>query len=176
MGNLRRFTNVAFGLVMIACSIALMLFPETALIVVAVVLGAWLVAFGVRNLVYYFSMARHMVGGLSLLFVALIAIDLGAFAFTLINNPRPAVVLYLIGCNAFTGLVSIMRAVESKSLDSRWKPSLIHGIISFALVVTCLVFMGSDQIIVAILCFGLIYGACVRIASAARPTEIVYIQ
>ncbi len=176
MGSMRRLANIAFGLVMIACSIALMLFPENALIVVAVVLGFWLVVFGARNLVYYFTMARHTVGGLSLLFVAVIAIDLGAFSFTLINNPRPAVVLYLIDCNAFTGFVSVMRAIESKTLDSRWKPSLIHGIVCFVLVVASLVFMGSERIIIAILCFGLIYGACVRIASAVRPTEIVYIQ
>lgn len=161
---------------MIACSIALMLFPENALIVVAIVLGVWLVVFGMRNLVYYFTMARHMVGGLSLLFVAMIAIDLGAFSFTLINNPRPAVVLYLIGCNAFTGFVNIMRAIESKTLDSRWKPSLVHGIVCLALVVASLVFIESDRVIIAILCFGLVYGACVRIASAVKPTEIVYIQ
>ena len=161
---------------MLACSIALMLYPEEALILVVIVLGVWLVVFGTRNLVYYFTMARHMVGGLSLLFVALIAIDLGAFAITLIGNRRFAIVLYLIGFNAFTGVVCILRAVEAKMLDSRWKPNLIHGIVCFALVIASLVFIGSDRIIIAIFCFGLVYAACVRIASAVRPTEIVYIQ
>ena len=36
--------------------------------------------------------------------------------------------------------------------------------------------INSDRIIMAALCFGLIYAAVVRIVSALRPTQIIYIQ
>lgn len=161
---------------MIACSIVLMFDPAGGLMIVAMVLGLWLFVYGLRKLVYYLTMAHHMAGGLSVLFFALIAIDLGALSLVLFDEPRIPVMLYLVGFNAFTGFVCIFRALEAKNLGSSWKPSLLHGIVSLALVVICLVFINSDRIIMAALCFGLIYAAVVRIVSALRPTQIIYIQ
>ena len=124
MGKLRRVANAVLGLAMIAGGIALLLDLKNALFVVAVALGLYLVAYGVHTLVYYVTMARHMAGGLSLLFIAVIAIDLGSLALVFSDEPRLVIVLYLVGCNAFRGAVLVARAVEARKLESRWKATL----------------------------------------------------
>ena len=176
MSNLRRAGNIILSLLMITAAILLMGAPKESLVLVAVALGLWLLVSGVRKLVYYFTMARHMVGGLSILFIAIIAIDIGGFALTLVNEPKLSIVLYLVGYNVFTAIIGIVRVIESKMIDAHWKVSLLHSIVNLALAVACLVFIGSDEIVITIFCFGLIYSACVRFMRAVRPTEIIYIQ
>ena len=176
MTKLKRFFNLALSLVMIACGILLLLDPQDGLTIVALVLGFALVAYGVRTLVYYITMARHMAGGLSLLFIAVIAIDVGSLALALIDDPKLSIALFLVGYNAFTGILAIARGIESKLLGSRWVLSVLHGLVNIALAILCLVFIGSDQIVIAVFCFGLFYSAAVRIATALKPTEIIYIQ
>ena len=176
MSKLRRVANVIIGLVMIAGGVALLLDPQGALFLIALVLGFYLVVYGTYTLVYYLTMARHMVGGLSLLFIAVIAIDLGTIVLTFSDEPRLSIVLYLVGYNAFIGAIAIARAIEAKKFASPWKATLAHGIVNIALAVACLVFGSFDQIVIAIFCFGLFYNACVRLSSAFKPAEIIYIQ
>lgn len=176
MSKLRRIMHVIIGLAMIACGVMLLLEPKSALVIVAIVLGLYLVIYGVYTLVYYITMARHMVGGLVLLFIAVLAIDLGSVALAFYEEPRLPIVLYLVCYNVFTGAIAVARAVEARKFESRWKATLAHGILNIALAVACLVFIGSDQIVVAIFCFRLFYGACIRLTSAFKPTEIIYIQ
>ena len=176
MSKLRRIANLLLSLLMIAGGVVLMLDPENGLPLVALVLGLALMIYGIHKLVYYITMARHMVGGLLLLFISVIAIDISVFALTQIEDPRLSIVLYLVCYNAFTGVLAIARAVESKIFKSRWLPSFIHGVINVVLAVLCLVFVGSDQIVIAIFCFGLFYNAFARLVSAFKPTEVIYIQ
>lgn len=161
---------------MVAGCILLLCFPDDAPTLVAFALGIWLLASGLGRLVYYFTMARHKVGGLLLLFIAVIAIDIGGFVLLLSDQPKLSIVLYLVGYNAFTAIIGIVRVVESKMIDARWKASLFHSIVNLVLAVACLVFIGSDQIVIVIFCVGLFYAACVRFANAVRPSEIIYIQ
>ena len=176
MSNLRRVGNIVLSSVAIAFGILLLLTPDFSLVIVAVVIGVWLMVHGMRKLVYFFTMARHMVGGLSLLFIAMIYIDLGASALTLVDEPRLSIVLYLVGCNALMGIFGILRGVEARRLGSRWKSSLVHGVVSLALAASSLLFIGSERVITAIFCLGLFYSACVRLVTALRPTEVIYIQ
>lgn len=176
MTKLQRIANLVFSLLMIVCGIVLLLDPQNGLVAVALVLGLALLVYGVRTLVYYLTMARHMAGGFALLFVAVITIDIAVFALVLVNDPRLSIVLYLVSYNVFTGVISIARGIESKLFGSRWILNVAHGLVNIALAVLCLAFVESDQIVIAIFCIGLFYNACVRLASAFRPTEIIYIQ
>ena len=176
MSKIRRIGSIVLSLLMVAAGILLLADPKEALMYVALVLGLWLLLSGIRRLVYYFTMARHMVGGLSLLFIAVIALDIGGLSIMLLDQPKLAIVMYLVGYNTFTALVGIVRVVESKMIDSRWKASLLHSIVNLVLAVSCLVFIRSDQIVIAIFCIGLFYAAGVRFVRAVRPTEIIYIQ
>ena len=176
MDRLSRVANVALSLLMIASSVLLMVVPQFGLILVTMGLGIGLVIFGVRKLVYFITMARHMVGGLSILFVGVIAIDMGVYAFMLVDAPTISVTLYLVGSNAFMGVIGVVHAIESKTIGSPWKASLAHGIVNLLLAAACLVFIGSPQVIIVIFCIGLIYGAFTRLVSAFKPAAIIYIQ
>lgn len=176
VGKLQRVGNVLLALLMILGGVLLLLDPKNALLFVAMVLGFSLVVYGVRLLVYYITMARHMVGGLSILFIAVIAVDLGSLALAFYDQPKVSIIIYLVGYNAFTGIVAVARAIESRIFESRWLLTLAHGLVNIALAVLCLVFIGSDQIVITIFCFGLFYNACIRLISALKPTEIIYIQ
>ena len=176
MTKLQRIANLALSLLMIACGMIMLLEPQGGLLVVACVLSLALVLYGVRKLVYYLTMARHMTGGLSLLFIAVIAIDVGVFAAAVIDNPQVAIALYLACYNVLTGILAIARGVESKLFGSPWVLSIVHGLVNIALAALCVAFVHSNEIIIWVFCIGLFYSAGARIASALKPTEIIYIQ
>lgn len=176
MTKLQRIANMAFSLLMIACGFVLLLEPKGGLLVVASLLSLTLLLYGVRKLVYYIRMARHMTGGLSLLFIAVIAIDVGVFAVAAIDSPELAIALYLITYNAITGVLAIARGIESKLFGSPWALSIVHGLLNIALAALCIAFYSSNEIIIWIFCIGLFYNAGVRLVSAFKPTEIIYIQ
>ena len=176
MTKLQRIANLILGLLMIACGIILLLDPKGGLLVVAFILGLAVSLYGVRKLVYYLRMARFMTGGLSVLFIAIIAIDIGVFAVAVIDNPQLAIAIYLICYNALTGVLSIARGVESKLFGSSWVLNVVYGLVNLALAALCIAFANSDETIIWIFCIGLFYNAGVRIASAFKPTEIIYIQ
>ena len=176
MTKLQRIANLALSLLMIACGLVLLLEPGNGLIAVAFILGIALILYGVRKLVYYIRMAHHMTGGLSLLFIAVIAIDVGVFAALVIGSPQLAVALYLVAYNVLTGVLSIARGIESKLFGSPWVLRVLHGLANLALAALCVAFVNSDEIIIWVFCFGMFYNAGVRLVSVFKPTEIIYIQ
>ena len=176
MTKLQRFGSFLVGLAMMACGVALWLDPKNGLFAVALVLSLSLVLYGLRALVYYLTMTRHMAGGLSLLFIAVVALDIGAFALVFLDNPKLSIVLFLVGHNAYTGVLAIARGIESRLFKSHWVMNVLHGLVNLALAAACVAFVGSDEVVIAIFCIGLFYAALTRIASAFQPTEIIYIQ
>jgi len=48
--------------------------------------------------------------------------------------------------------------------------------VSLALASLCTTFINSGETIIWVFCIGLFYSAGVRLASAFKPTEIIYIQ
>ena len=176
MGRLQRIANFFISILMIGCGVELLLDPKGGLHVVAIILGLAIVVYGARKLWYYLTMARHMAGGLSVLFIAVIALDIGSFSLLLSGDPKIAIVMYLVCYNMYTGVLAIARGIESKLFNSPWKASVLHGIVNIALVALCLAFVGSDQILIFVFCIGLFYSAGVRLISVFKPTEIIYIQ
>lgn len=176
MSRARKVISIVISLAMLVCAVLLMRDPQIGMFVVAMVLGVVLLLYGIRTLAYYITMARHMTGGLSLLFMAVICIDMGLFALVLASNPRFSIVLYLVGYNAVAGILGIMRAMEARSFESHWRLALAHGIVNVLFSVACVVFLGSDSIIITIFCAGLVYRAIMRMIMAVRRTEIIYIQ
>lgn len=176
MTNLQRIANLILGLLMIVCGIILLLEPKGGLLVVASILSIALSLYGVRKLVYYIRTARFMTGGLSVLFIAIIAIDIGIFAVAVINDPKLIIALYLICYNVIAGVLSIARGIESKLFGSPWIMEVVFGVVNLALAGLCTAFASSEETFIWIFCIGLFYNAGVRIVSALKPTEIIYIQ
>lgn len=176
MTKLQRIGNLILSLLLIIGGIVLLLNPQTGVLIAACVMSVGLLLYGVEKLVYYVRMAHYMAGGLSVLFLAIIALDVAVFAVTVIDNPKLAVALYLICYCAVSGVLSIARAVESKLFDSPWVPLVLQALACLALAGLCVVFINSDETIIWVFFICLLYNAGVRLVSVFKPTEIIYIQ
>ncbi len=180
MTNMQRVKKVLLALMMILCSAYLVIDPETGFFVVALIVSVSLVLYGMRTLLYYLSMARHMVGGKSILFIGIIVLDLGVFILTTVNDPKLFIVVYLLGIHAFSGAVGVMRAVEARRYASpAWKWSMIGGLANLAVAILAVVvglFLNSTAELSWLYAACLFYSACAQLVSAFRRTAIVYIQ
>lgn len=181
MSVFQRIKNCFTGILMILGALILVLIPKETYPVIPAILGTTLLVYGIYFLWYYFSMARHMVGGKAVLFRAIIAIDVALFTSSITSmNSRYIVLLYLLVLYAFTGAVDILRAMEAKNNGSAgWRLKLSRGIIGIAFTVALFVIgfiIGRTDIFVYGYCFSLVYSAVMRIVGAFRRTAIPYIQ
>lgn len=179
MTNLQRVKEVFAGLCMIIGGLFITLIPEDGYVMVAFILGVSLFFRGLRYLVYYFGMARHMVGGRAMLYMGVILLDAGLFSLTLTNIPPMYIILYLLVYHAFSGVVDIMRAREARRYDGPWKVNMSYGVLNILVALLALVGGFSSQSVEAVVYIygpGLIYSAIVRIVRAFRKGAIVYIQ
>ena len=178
MGKFQRIRSVVSGIFMIALSIVMLLLePETSFLLAAVILSLTLLIAGVRSLVFYFTMARHMVGGKMLLYVGLIILDFGIFTMTLTDVPHLYLIVYLLVTHAFGGVIDILRTLEARRNGAAsWKLNASQGIVNLLVAVLCLFSLHSTRLLMILYCLGLLYSAVVRIISAFRKTAIVYIQ
>ena len=166
------------GLVMLIVAILFIAYPIDELyLFLMIILAAGLMIRGISDIVFYFTMAKHMVGGKIILFQGVIILDLAMFTGSITNVPKFYILLYLIGIHAFSGVVETLRALEAKrTVDGPWKLKLMHGIINFSLASACLIFIKHTDTALIIYGIGLIYSAVVRIISAFRKTAFVVIE
>jgi len=180
MSRFDRVKNIIIGLFMIAWAAAIVLIPTFGYPFIVVTLCITLVVRGVRSLVYYFTMARHMVGGLSILYIAILVLQLGLFALSLSDVPRLFVTVYLVGAHAYDGVIAVLRAFEEKALEyPKWKMKMLAGAMNIAVALAALVcgiLIESTAVMVYIYGAGLVYSAVIKIVSAFRKTSVVYIQ
>ena len=77
-------------------------------------------------------------------------------------------------------MVEILRSRERKNVEaSDWKWTLVTGLTNLliaAIAISAGMYTQYNRFVVYIYAAGLIYSACMRIVSAFRRTEIVYIQ
>lgn len=180
MSRFGRIMNVIAALFMIAIAVLMFLLDAIhGLKLVLLVIQAGMTLRGLQAIVYYFSMARHMVGGKNVLFRGMIFLDLGILASTLFEHPAIYTLIYISLLHVFTGAVSVLRANESRKIGTSWRLKMAYGITYILLaviVVTCGIAFGRLRIAVWVYSIGLIYSSILRIASSFRQTEIVYIQ
>ncbi len=170
--------------IIVACFIALfgiiLLFAgEEGQLIVIYIICLWLFFEGIRLLVYYMRMARHMVGGKRVLLRSVITLDLGLVTVQMIAMSNITILIYLLSIFAFTGAIDILRSMESKRNGGHWKIKFINGCLyilySIALIIGGL-FVKNTYFLVCGFCLCLFYSACFRVFSAFRKTAVVYIQ
>lgn len=178
MNSFQRVKKFISGLGMLLASIILIKAPEGGYYVIAVLMSASMLLSGIRSLIYYATMARNMVGGKSILYKALILIDLGLFTLTVISIPKIYLICHLLISHGFSGLVDMLKAMEDKKLQaSSWRLSFVFGLGNLLTAVaafTCLL-NDSHGLVTYIYCAGLGYSAILQMVSAFRKTAIVYI-
>ena len=176
MTKAQRVRTLLFGLFGLLVGAQMMLAPEKGYNSVIVFLSITLIFRGLRWLIYYVRYARCMVNGRWSFYVGAITFDLGFFTLFLTQVPQMYVMAYLIAVHAFTALVSLMRAREAKSLDSpRWRWAAAVGITDLIIVIVCLIFFNSMDIVTFVYGLGMVYSSCINIAHSFRKTALVYI-
>lgn len=177
MNRVKRVLSVLGSLCIIGISMLMLAIPDMGYALATVILGIVLMLNGLKNLLYYISMGIHMVGGRVILYRALITLDLGVFTFTIQGIGQRYIMFYFIIYYIFDGIISIFRAQEARKYEAgSWKLYFLIGIYDIALSVVCLLNNNSEQIMLEILCLGLVISAVTRIGMAFRKSAIIYIQ
>ncbi|MCR5106756.1 MAG: hypothetical protein K6B28_01190 [Lachnospiraceae bacterium] len=177
MGRTRRIIDIVAGCVMLLVCFLLMTDPGFGYGFAILFLIISMIAYGVRLLAYYVTMARFKVGGISVLYKGLLILDAGLFALCLKNVPKAYGLLYLLGCLLVDGIVDILKANEARKLEARhWRYRLFFGSGKILIAFSGLFFLGSGDVLILIYCAGLAHSAITKIINALRRTEIVYIN
>lgn len=180
MTKLQRVNNVLVGLLTVVLAFLMLIDPNGGLKVIGLIISLYLLFSGIRNIRFYFSMARHMVGGKNSLYVGIILIDIDLFMIAMNSVSTVYIILYLLGIHAFSGAVDMMLALDARRMASpSWRLKLVTGIGNIGLAVLAVVYgfvLGNRDAVVYIYSFGLLYSGVMRIINAFRRTAIVYIQ
>ena len=146
MSRIQRITSAVTGIVLLLVSAGMIYLGKEGFYLVLALLTISLTAAGLRQLYYYLTMARHMVGGWKILFQGVVILDLGMITLTLSTadiHPR-YIMLYLIGVNLFNAAVDILKALEARRLDApAWEFTLSAGGLELFLAVLGLFFRGA---------------------------------
>ena len=177
MGLTKRVINFITGIIIILFGILMMIPSEDGYTIVLRLLVLALIANGIKELWFYFTMARYMVGGIYIFYKGIFLLDAGLFAINLHNVPRQYAMLYLIGGLAFAGIVSILHAMEVRKLESgKWKSGMVLGIIQLVLAIVCLFFLNDPDILTFVYGLGLLNSGFSRVTAALRRSAIVYVK
>ncbi|MCR5778615.1 MAG: hypothetical protein K6G84_14540 [Lachnospiraceae bacterium] len=174
----QRIKRIFVGLIMLVVAIVFIVDPsDEAYKFVIAVLSLGLAAKGIKDIFFYFTMARHMIGGKTILIQGVIVLDFALLTGSLSDVPKIYILLYLIVIHAFSGVVEVLRAMEAKrAVEGPWKMKFSHGVINFLLALSCLVFIRQTHTALIIYSIGLAYSALMRIGGAFRRTAFILIK
>ncbi len=179
MSRIQRITSALTGIALLLVSAAMIYLGKEGYYLVLALLTISLVLGGIRQLYYYFTMARHMVGGWRTLFQGVVILDLGMITLTLSTadiHPR-YIMLYLIGVNLFNAAVDILRSLEARRLDAPiWEVTLAGGCLELFLAASGLFFLDSLRLVTLLYCIGLVYTGIMKLVRGFRRMDTVYIQ
>ena len=177
MTRFQKIRSLVMGLGYIIVGLAMIAFTNEAYIFVIFFLSMGLLISGIERLVYYFTMARYMVGGKAVLYRGVVLLDFALFTLSLNDVPKIYVLMYLALIHAFSGVVDILSALESKRyLSKNWKLKLFHGVLNVLVAASCFVFLKNPNTAVLVYGVGIVYSGILRLISAFRKTTIVFIR
>lgn len=179
MSLFQRIRSALRGVFTLLLAVLLAVIPKESYDLIALLIGITLLIYGARMLIFYFSMARHMVGGKTTLYQSIIILDLSLLTLSIAAMGDVIVLVYLLFMFAFTGFIGVMRALEARQVGSRWRFQLVGGAVRVLFAISLLVvgvILRRTEIMVYGYCLSLAYSGVTRIVNAFRKTAIVYIQ
>lgn len=177
MSKFDRIRNIIIGIAVIVISVYMFAVPSTGYNMATLILGVVLLINGIKQFIYFFSMGIHMIGGKMILYRALITMDLSFFILSIRGIGQRYMMVYFIIYYLFAGIIIIFRAYESRKAEAGfWKWKLMNGIVKVAVAIMCIIYNNSEDVMLYLLCFGLIISAVARIGVALKKTAIIYIQ
>lgn len=172
----RRILDVGIAILMIAGAVLIVFRGNDSLKIVTLILSVALLAYGIGRLVYYFSMARFMVGGRMMFYLGVLAIDAAIFGGTMIDNSPVFLMLCLIIAYVAAALFDLLHALEARKMESpSWKRTMVFAVGNLIIAAVCAAFLRSGDVAAFIFAGGLVYSAIQRIIGAFRKTAVLYI-
>lgn len=176
MTKWQKLRNILLAASMILIGAAMLVFGEKTYMGIISIFSLTLEIMGLRMLWFYFRMARHMVGGRNILFRGILFFDFGIFTGSLVWVPRAYVLMYLAGTLAFSGVVDLLGATESRRIQSSWRFKTFQGVVKILFSIICLIFMRSGARVVYICAVGFIFSAVMNIANTFRRQQVITID
>lgn len=180
MTKIQRVKSFLGGLVTVLFGGILYWVPFMGVDLISLVVTVSLLVLGLKNLLFYAAMSRHMVGGKYSLFAGIILTDLGVCALMIKNFPPVYIMIYLLLIHSFYGATDIMVALRARRLKSKsWRIKLFTGLGNLTLGVLAIIFgfTGEDIFsVIYIYALGVVYTGIMRMANAFRRTAVPYIQ
>ncbi len=177
MTKLQRIKEIVIALIMILGALVIMFYPKESYPLIIIILAFYFIARGISSIWYYFTMARYMVGGRESLYMGVIWFDFGVLTGSLTSVPHYYVLLYLIGIHGFSGVIRVLRTLETRRTgSSSWKLKLAHGVIDIAMALLCIVFIKQLNTTGIIFGISIMYSAVMKIVTACRKTAFIVIE
>ena len=177
MTKMKKVLNLLLGLYLILMGLGMILLPEQGVGVAMTLMSLILVVIGIRGLILYFTMAKHMVGGKSILYLNMVLLDFGLVSASMVSQSKLFILAYLIAAHAFTGVVGLLRANEERRYGvGSWKFKYVYAIFNLAIVLACLFFFKSVDTLVRVYGIGIILSGAGEILKIARKEEVVYVM
>lgn len=176
MTKWQKLRNILLAASMILIGVAMLVFGEKTYMGIIGIFSLTLEIMGLHMLWFYFRMARHMVGGRNILFRGILFFDFGIFTGSLVWVPRAYVLMYLAGTLAFSGVVNLLGATESRRIQSSWRFKTFQGVVKILFSIICLIFMRSGARVVYICAVGFIFSAVMNIANTFRRQQVITID
>ena len=177
MTKLQRARELLGGLLMLAAGMLVICRPAIGIRLIMLIIIVTMILKGLGSLSFYFTMARHMVGGKLQLYKGIILLDIGMFFMTLDDVPIIYLMLYLLVANLISGVIEILGAREARQMEAgSWKMKMAIGAADVLFGLASIFCLGRPNLLVYIYATGLAYSAVLRIVSALRRSAIVYIQ
>ena len=172
--------NIIVGVVSLLMGGVLFVYPQQGIVAIAVIASVSFTLKGLNTMLYYFTMAKNMVGGRRTLYRGMLYIDLGILTSAVVSSAKVYIALYLAVIHAFSGVVELLRSMEAKRAGARdWYWNAINGGVNLVIAIAVIVggvFLESTETVVYIYAAGVISYGIQRIVAAFRKTAIVYIQ
>ena len=173
----KRIVKIIVGVVVVVLAILMILQPDWGYMLINAVLGIALLVSAIGSLIYYFRLARHMVGGRSTLFSGLIQLDLAVFTLTLTDLPKIFLMIYLVSVFGVTGVLRLARGLEARSRKApAWYWSFLSGLFYVLIAFLCTIFISNNAIMVMIFSVGMLFMGVGNIVSSFYRSKIVYVQ
>ena len=177
MTKFQRIKECLFGAAVLFYGVSILAFFKDGYIVLVAVLALSMFIYGIKELIFFIAMARHMVGGLSTLYRGIIATDLGIFTMSISNIPKIYILLYFVAIHGISGGIQLLHALETKKQGAPgWRLKMLLSLGNLFIALACIAFIRSEDIVVIIYAIGLFYSGTIRILYAIRKTDIIYIQ
>ena len=177
MIKMRKIGNLLVGIYLLLAGGVMLLVPEQGTEIAMALLSLALIIIGIRGLILYFTMAKHMVGGKYILYLNFVLLDFGLVSGSMVSQSKIYIMVYLIIAHAFVGVVGLLRSFEERRFGvGTWKIKFIYALLNISIVLACLFYFRSVDTLVRICGLGILLNGLTEILKIARREEVVYVQ